>query len=205
MKSPNRNTLTVIFIILVLMITFSSLGCLEDGEEERVVGIPEGEEPEGKDHGDYVLASVPVMNTYGEEKQIVLKFEIITEEEGHYSENKFVTLPKDSVEIYTQEVDIPEEEIPSIIDAEIVVSYDEIDLVEVDGQRSEDGALINAAIANTKFESERTRLEFEVTTDIDVYIEQKIVDVEESSLHTFSKEIDFSEDEELVDFDVQKI
>ncbi len=206
MKDRIQNPTTVILVILVLLVTSASIGCLEEGDrEEGVVGIPEGETPEGEDHGDHVLVYIRIMNTYEEQKSIVMKFEIMTEEGGHYSNMKFINLPEDSLDLYTQEVDIPEDETPSLIDTEILVEDDEIDIVKVEGDESERGVLINATIANTKSESERTRFEFEVMTEENVYNEQKVIDLDERSLELYSKEIEIPEEEKPIEFNVRRM
>ncbi len=190
-------------VILLLFFNLNFSGCLGEDQEE-IVGIPEGATPDGTIYDDHVNASVPIMNSYDEPKQIVMEYEIGTEEGGRYSESKFITLPKGSQDIYYQIVSFPENETPDYVDTEIIVGADEIKVIEVSGEGSEGYALVNATIANTKFESERSRFDFKVFTDEDVHEEQKIIDVSESSIETYTRELDIPPDENPVDFEVQK-
>ena len=194
----------MIFTVSILLFsTLSISGCLGE-DDEGIVGIPEDEDPDGEVHDDHVEVFVPIMNTYEEPKQIVMKFEVGTLEDGRYSEIKFITLPEDSVEIYTQVVEIPEDEKPKYIDTEIIVEYDEVKIIEVDGDASEGSAQVNATIANTKFDSERILVEFIATTEDEVYSQKKGIDVSQSSIDVYTADI---EDVPLnvVDFDAQII
>jgi len=204
----DRSNLTkILMFVTVSVLLFSTLtisGCIDE-DDEGTVGIPEGENPDGTVHDDHVNASVPIMNTYDEPKQIVMKFEIGTEEDGRYSEMKFITLPENSVEVYYQIVDIPENETADFVDTEIIVQYEEIKVVKVDGESLEGSAIVNATIANTKFDSERLLVEFTVITEDEIYSEKKGVDVTRSSIDVYTAELEFPIDETAVDFDVKII
>ncbi len=206
MNRSCKNKVLLIFTVLILIFSTLTLsGCLNDDDGEGIVGIPEGEDPEGEVHEDHVEVLVPIMNTYEEPKQIVMKFEIVTEEDGRYSENKFIVLPEDSVEVYHQVVEIPENETPNLVDTEIIVWYEEIKIVEVGGESSEGSAVLHTRIANTKFDSERILVEFIVTTEEDIYSEKKRIEVTESSMEVYTAQVEVHPEEVLVDFDAQII
>ncbi len=194
----------VFTVSILLFSTLSFSGCLDE-DEEGVVGIPEGEYPEGEDHDDYVEVFIPIMNTYEELKQIVMKFEILTKEDGRYSEMKLITLPEDSVEMYSQVVEIPDNETPAFIDTEIIVGYEEIKIVDVEVESSEESAVLNATIANTKFDSERILVEYIVTTEEDIYSEKKRIEMSENSMDVYTAQVEVPPEEALVDFDAQII
>jgi|GEM_PF-2705662 len=204
MDRPNITKILMIFTVSILLLSSLSFsGCLDE-DEGGIVGIPEGEDPDGTIHDDHVNASVPIMNTYDEPKQIVMKFEIGTEEGGRYSEMKFITLPENSVEVYYQVIEIPESETPSFVDTEIIVGYDEIKVIEVDGETSEGFAQVNATIANTKFDSERILVEFIATTEDEVYSQKEGIDVSQSSVDVYTADIE-DVPPNVVDFDAQII
>jgi len=202
-KSNHYRLVSMIVVVVLILASVFLSGCLND--DGGTVGIPEGENPEGDIYEDHVEIFVPIMNTYEEPKQIVMKFEVGTEEGGRHSEMKYITLPEDSVDVYNQIVDIPENETPDFVDTEIIVWYEETKIVEVDGEYSEGNAALNATIANTKFESERVLVEFIVTTEEDIYSEIEELDVAKSSMEIYTEDVGIPPDEDPVSFDAQKI
>ncbi len=197
---------SVTILIVFFLLSSASLlsGCISS-DQDGMVGIPEDEEPRGDFYRNENRAeiSVPLLNTYDEPKEIVVRFEVITAENNRYSELKKIRLSGNSQEVYTQEIYIPENETDEFL-AEIVVAEDDIGIVEVRGEPFEDNVLINATVANTNFESKDVTIRFEVTTDDGTEkSETKQVNLPENSMDEYYQNIYFDETPEEFDVDAE--
>ncbi len=183
-----------VLILTIFLITSTSLmsGCISS-EQENVVGIPEDEEP----RGDFYKAQnraeifVPILNTYEEPKEIVVKFEMITGLGNRYSELKKIRLPANSQQEYSQEIHIPENETEDFL-AEIIVSEDETGVVEIEGDPAEDHdyVLMNVTAANTNFEPKEVTISYEVVTEEGKErSEMKQVTLPETSMEEYTQKI----------------
>lgn len=199
-----KTELSTIMVLVILLLSASLLsGCTTD-EREGVVGIPAGEDADGDFYSEENRAEifVPILNTYDEPKEIVVRFKVITTEQNHHSELKMIRLPENSQEVYSQEIYVPEGEVGEFFDAEITVAEDEVGIVEVRGEQVDDHALINATVANTNFEPKEVTLSFEVITE-DGNKESKTMQVtsSENSMEDHSQKIPL--DRALEDYHVE--
>ncbi|MFP3872559.1 MAG: hypothetical protein ACLFVL_06730 [Candidatus Aenigmatarchaeota archaeon] len=171
-----RSGLLLLMVILLLSTSMLS-GCTTD-EQEDVVGIPKDESASGDFYSEEDRAEifVPILNTYDEAKEIVVRFKVTTKNNNQYSELKKIRVPANSKEVYSQEIEVPEREEGQFFDAEIVVPEDEVKIIEVGGRhldnRSE--AVVNATIANTNFERKDVSVNFKAIMETGEVESEKI-------------------------------
>ncbi len=180
-------------LLAVVLLLFSALilsGCTT--EPEGVVGVPEGEDARGDYFSDEsrVVVYIPILNTYNEPKEIVVEFQVFTEEENHYSETKVIRAPERSDEEYSKEIFIPEEETAVDFKAEIIVSEDEVKIIETEGESSDEEAFVNVTIVNTNFDPKKVVVEFQVVTEYGG-VESEIVHITlaENSMDEYSQKL----------------
>ncbi len=189
-------TLGMMMVLLLLSASLLS-GCITS--DQKIVGIPGGEEVRGDFYREDNRAeiSVPILNTYDEPKEVVVKFEVITPENERYSELDKIRLPENSQHEYSQEIYLPEdEEETEEFLAQIIVPEDDIGIVEIEGDqiKNEDDVLMNVTIANTNFDSEDVILKFEVITEEgNVESEMKEVTLPENSIDDYSQKMHVGE------------
>ncbi|MEF8873193.1 MAG: hypothetical protein V5A88_00820 [Candidatus Thermoplasmatota archaeon] len=187
-----KTRLGALLVVVFLILSGSLLSGCTSNEERGVVGIPKGEDAEGDFYREENRAEifVPILNTYKDPKEIVVKYQVITEKQNRYSELKKIRLPETSEEVYSQEIHVPEGEVAEFFDAEIIVSEDDIGIVKVRGERVDDEALINATVANTNFDSKEATLNFEaVMEEGNVEWEKKDVTLPKNSIDEYSQRI----------------
>ncbi len=193
MKKTVRSGLVIAVIILLLSVSSLS-GCTS--EEENVVGIPKGEKGHGEYTADKATVSLPIMNTYSEEKAAVVQFTVETEDGSSYIEKKVVTLPKNSEKAYSEDIEIPSNKTPSKFDAEIIVFEDKTSIIEVRGTSLGNRTRMNASIANTHTGSKQVEVRFEVITDQGrKEMKTKEITLTQSSIEEYSQELELREDE----------
>lgn len=185
-----RRRLSAVVIVILLLSSALLLSGCTSSDQEDVVGIPKGEEARGDFYKEENRAniSVPILNTYDEPKEIVMKFVVITAEYNRYSELKKIRLPEKSQQEYYQEIHVPENETNEFI-AEIIVAEDEVGIVEVEGEQLDGEALVNTTIANTNFDSKDVTVNFEVITKEGKSSERKQLTLLENSMDEYSQKI----------------
>lgn len=196
----DKSKVLMFFSILILILSSLSFGGCLDDKEDGVVGIPEGKDPQADINESHVEITVEIMNTYEEQKHIVMKFKVGTLEERRYSKNQFITLPKDSQEEYSQVVEIPKNATAKFVDTEIIVNEDETKIIDVKGESNDASAIVNATIANTNSEQQDITIRFEVESYQSEYAEIKKIDLPESSMDEYFQKIDIPDNETIIDY-----
>lgn len=199
MKGSSK-MMTFATVILLILSSVILSGC--STENEKVVGIPSDAELEKEYYIEENRAeiTVPILNTYKESKNIVVRFMVITEQETRYLEINMLTIPGNSHEDYSQSIDLPENETPDFYDANILVSEDEVGIIETTGNY-EETATVNASIANTNPEEVNVEVLFKVITEQNVYHQTKSISLPESSMDVYQQDFVLREGEEPVEYE----
>lgn len=191
---------TIMFVVLLLFSSLALSGCT--GDQDKTVGLTDagGDFVEGENATVYAT----LLNSYEEDKQVVVSFSVLTEEGGNHSEMRILKVPAGSEKEYLQNITIPPDETPQDYDVRIVVGEDEVGLTDLEGNSiTKDLTQINATIANTNFESGDIVARFEVRTENDTYTKKKSLRLPKSSMDEYSQKISIPSDENPTEYDVQ--
>ncbi len=205
MSTHDKLLSSIVVVVLIFATVFLS-GCTE--EHEGQVGIPGDAGSIGDYHEEEnrVEITIPIWNTYDEDKSIVVRFMVETLEENVYDGIEMLELPADSEDEYSHSINIPEDESPEDVEARILVWEDEFGIVEVSGEHLENSALVNVTIGNTLYEEEEIAIQIEVETEEDIYRRVKSgVNLPETSMEEYQEEITIPEGEEPVDYSAEII